>query len=157
MANRTFDDRLIGKQAASKLSASLSAKTSGFAEHFNRPANQKSLKETVAVPRFKKYGLLKNNTASHYLRAISIVMPKHGFIRHFGVDINRASGQRTRQNPRSFQYHYRSHPMKQAARPFLEEAIQSSGVIAFVTQKITESRGEEIAQNIAVSIRNFSN
>jgi len=154
--NKTFDDRLIGKQAAAKLNTTLRAKTSGFADHVTRPVNQPSLKDSKAVARLKNYGLVKNGTKSYYLRAISIVMPKHGFIRHYGVHINRAAGERTREKPRSFKYHYRSHSMKQEAKPFLDSAIQSSGVVDFVAEKIAEARGEEIAQNISVSIRNFS-
>lgn len=155
MANRTFDDRQIGKQAAAKLNTVLRSKTSGFADHVNRPEGKKSLKDAKAVARLKKYGLISNGTRSHYLRAISIVMPKHGFIRHYGVNRIRAAGERNREKPRSFKYHYRSHQMKQTEKPFLDSVIRSSGVVEFVAEKIAEARGEEVAQHVAVSIRNF--
>lgn len=150
-----FDDRQIGKTAARKLSSSLRAKTSSFADHYNRPADQKSLKDAVAKPRLKQYGLVANGNKNYYLRAISIVMPQHGFIRHYGVNINRSAGSRKREKPKSTTYHFASHYMRQNPKPFLDQIIQSSGAVDYVAEKIAESRGEEIAQNLAISVSNF--
>jgi len=153
--NRKFDDKLIGIQAAGRLTASLRARTRTFSNHYNRNIDSKKLSDAKALPRFKNYGLLRNNTRSTYLRAISIVMEPHGYIMHYGVNINRNAGSRTRGKPKHTTYHFKNHYMKQTAKPFLDSVIQRSGVVAFISQKIAESRGEEIAQNLAVSISNF--
>lgn len=149
---RTFNDKQIGIQASGRLTAALRGKTRGFANHYNGTSRDKSLKDASAVPRFKNYGLVRNGNRSTYLRAISIKMSKHGYIRHYGVDISRSAGSRTRNGTT---YHFRNHMMKQPAKPFLDEVLRRSGVLNFVSEKIAEARGEEIAQNMAVSISNF--
>lgn len=149
----TFNDKQIGTQAAGRLSAALRGKTRSFTTHYN--GGTEKLISSKAVARFKSYGLTRNGTKSTYLRAISIRMPKHGYIRHYGVDINRNSGSRTRTRPKNKTYHFKNHMMKQRPRPFLDEVIQRSRVVEFVSEKIAEQRGAEIAQNLAISISNF--
>lgn len=154
---KTYDDRAIGKAAADKLSVALRSKTSSFADHVKgKKEGEASLKDAVAVARLKKYGLIKNNTRSYYLRAISLKMAKHGFIRHYGVNKTRAAGMRTRTQPKTTKYGFKSHFMKQPQKPFIDSVIQNSGVVNFVAEKIAENRGEELAENITVNLKRFS-
>lgn len=150
-----IDDREIAKKAAKMLSAALRSKTGSFAEHVNRPADKASLKDSEAVSRLKKYGLVKNGNKQFYLRAVSIKMPKHGFIRHYGVNHRRAAGQRTRKDPKITTYSFKDHMMNQTAKPFLTQAIDTSGVLPYVTNAIAENRANEVAQNIVVTLRQF--
>ncbi|MFL9834979.1 hypothetical protein [Chryseobacterium terrae] len=149
---QNFNDKQIGIQASGRLTAALRGKTRGFANHYNGVSREKSLREATAVPRYKNYGLVRNGNRNTYLRAISLKMSKHGYIRHYGVDVSRSAGSRERNGT---VYHFRNHMMKQTAKPFIDEVIRRSGVVNFVSEKIAESRGEEIAQNLAVSISNF--
>lgn len=153
---KTYDDRAIGKAAADKLSAALRSKTSSFAEHVKgKKEGEASLKDAIAVARLKQYGLIKNNTKSHYLRAISIVMEKHGFVRHYGVHKNRAAGIRKRTKPNTKEYGFKSHMMNQPAQPFIDQVISNSGAVNYLAEKIAENRGEEIANEIVISLKKF--
>ena len=150
----TFNDKQIGTQAAGRLSAALRGKTRSFTTHYNGGAEK--LVSSKAVARFKTYGLTRNGTKSTYLRAISIRMPNHGYILHYGADINRNAGSRTRNRPKNKTYHFKNHMMKQRPRPFLDEVIQRSRVVEFVSEKIAENRSSELAETLAVSIRSFT-
>lgn len=146
----------FGKQAEQMLTSSLRKKTAGFKDHVNRKPGDISLKDAHAKTVYKKYGLVKNNDEQVFIRAISIVMSKHGFIRHYGVNITRAAGTRTRTNPRNITYHFKSHLMKQNAKPFLDAAIKSSGIVSFIAKKVAESRAEIITGEIVIGLREFS-
>ena len=152
---KKIDDRDIAKRAEQMLGSALRSKTSSFADHVKRPADKASLKDAEAKSRLKQYGLLRAGTKQYYLRAISIRMAKHGFIRHYGVDGQRSAGSRTRKKPRSVTYHFKNHVMKQSAKPFLDQVIQSSGVVPYVVENITKNRAEEVAQNIAITLTRF--
>ena len=152
---RKIDDREIAKTAERMLTSALHSKTSSFADHVNRPADKPSLKDASAISRMKRYGLVSNGTKSFYLRAISIRMAKHGFIRHYGTNIQRRASSRTRLKPKSTTYHFKSHMMKQTAKPFLDQVVDSSGVVTYVVENIARNRADEVAQNIAVTLTRF--
>ena len=150
-----IDERIIGTAAAAKLTSALRQKASSFADHVSRDPDKKSLKDAEAIARTKKYGLVKNKTQTYFLRAIVIKMEKHGFVRHYGVNSQRQAGSRTRRIPRTTTYHYRQHRMNQKAKPFLDSAIEGSGVVQYVAQKVAESRANIITEEISISLRNF--
>ena len=145
-----------GKQAEQMLTSALRSKTAGFKDHVNRKPADVSLKDARGKTRFKKFGLVKENNKQVFVRAISIVMGKHGFIRHYGVKTTRSAGSRTRKNPRNTTYHFKSHLMKQPAKPFIDSAIKSSGVVQFAARKAAESRAQIITGEIVFSLRDFS-
>lgn len=150
-----INEKEIGNIAASRLTTSLRGHTSSFADHVNRNSNKESLKNASAIARYKNYGLVKNGNKQIFLRAISIRMERHGFIRNYGVNTTRAAGKRTRRSPYSTSYFYKSHLMKQIAKPFIDSAIENSAVVDFVSLKVAESRGLVIGNEIAVILKDF--
>ena len=83
-------------------------------------------------------------------------MTKHGFIQNFGVDGVRDAGTRTRHRPQETTYNFKSHVMKMQARPFIDEAVEASGVKDFVMSEITRLRSEAIMVDIRRIISNIS-
>ena len=153
---KQYDDREIAKNAERRLTSALRSKTSSFKDHVNKPANEASLKDAFAKARLKQYGLVSNGSKSYYLRAISIVMAKHGYIYNYGVNAQRSAGSRTRHKPRSKTYHFKQHLMRQTAKPFLNQAINQSGVVTYVAQEIAKNRAGEVAEKIVVNLRHFN-
>lgn len=148
------NEREIGKKAEQMLEASLRQKVSGFRSHVNRSDDSKSLKDATARARLKKYGSRRNGNLTHYMRSLAIVMPRHGFIQHFGVDKVRAGGTRERTKPNTITYGFKSHVMKMNAQPFINSAVDSSGVVDFVMENITRVRSEELLVEVRRILEN---
>lgn len=134
----------VARKAEQMLESALRQKTSGFAEHLNRPVEQVSLKDATAKAKVKQYGRVKNGTKARYMRSLSIVMEKHGFVQHFGIDNTRDGGTRTRKIPKETTYSFKSHLMNMKAKPFINQAVESSGVVPFVMENITKLRSKEL-------------
>lgn len=141
------NEKEIGKKAEQMLQDALRQKVSGFYQHVNggEKSKERLEKETKAVAKIKRYNPSGENPQVHYyLRSLAIKMQKWGFIQHYGVDTIRAGGHRTRTKPKTTKYGYKAHHMNMAARPFIDRAIDESGVVPFVLQKVTEMRGQEV-------------
>ena len=138
------NEREVAKKAEQMLEAALRSKTSTFKEHLQRNEGDLSLKKATAKARLKKYGSRKNGNITHYMRSLAVVMPRHGFIQHFGVDATREGGSRQRSKPNNIRYDFKSHTMKMKPQPFINSAIESSGVVDFVMQNVTKIRSEEL-------------
>lgn len=140
------DERQIAKKAEEMLQAALRQKVSGFKQHAHRTpdAEQKALKNATAKARVKKYVMVREDTAQLYMRSLAIKMDRHGFVQHYGVDTIRADGYRKRNKPKTTEYGYKAHHMNMAARPFIDRAIDESGVVPFVLREVTKHRGEEL-------------
>lgn len=136
------NEREVAKKAEQMLTASLRAKTSGFANHV-RGANDKSIKDAVAVARVKRYGRGRGNI-KQYMTTLSIRMVKHGFIQHYGVDGSRTGGSRTRSHPKNTTYNFSAHYFNMKPTPFINAAIRQSHVINFVMDNILQLRGQEL-------------
>lgn len=142
----------VAKKAEQMLEASLRSKTSSFKDHINRKEGDKSLKDATAKASVKKYGDRKSGKA--YMRSLAIKMARHGFIQNFGVDTVRAGGTRNRQRPRQITYSFKSHTMQMKAQPFINEAVEKSGVIDFVMEQVTRIRAEELLYNVKKILEN---
>lgn len=142
-------EKQIGKQAAQMLENSLRGNMSMFSAHI-AGGDKKSIREARVIATTKRYGE-KGMPKTHYLRKISIKMEQHGFVQHYGVDTLRASGERTRTKPRLFTYRYKVHKMRMTAKPFIDKAVEQSGVVPFVLENITKIRNEQVF----VSIKNW--
>ncbi|CAI9673191.1 hypothetical protein [Elizabethkingia anophelis] len=148
------NEKQIADRAVQMLSASLRSKTSSFADHVNRTEGDVSLKDAEAKATVKKYGNRREGNQKFYMKKLSIRMGKHGFIQQYGVDTTRSGGYRTRKHPRETTYGFKAHYFGMRAQPFINEAIEQSGVIPFVMEKITSLRSEEIIVNIKRIIEN---
>lgn len=141
-------EKEVGKAAERMLQSSLRQRTSSFRDHVNRNPNDPSLKDATAMATVKQYGTVRNGTKKFYFRKLSIKMARHGFIQHFGVNTVRAGGSRTRRRPHSTTYRFGAHVMSMPAKPFINQAVQNSGVVDFVMQNVTRIRSEEILINV---------
>ncbi|QWA38890.1 hypothetical protein [Chryseobacterium sp. ZHDP1] len=142
------NEEQVARKAEQMLETSLRAKTSSFADHVNRNSKQKSIKDATAVSKVQKYG------PSFYMRSLSIKMPKHGFIQNAGVDTTRSGGSRKRSEGNTT-YSFKSHTMKMAAKPFINDAVDSSGVKDFVMVEIARIRSEAIMVNVKKILENL--
>ena len=106
------------------------------------------MKDVTAVSKVQKYG------TNFYMRSLSIKMPKHGFIQNAGVDTTRSGGSRKR-NEGNTTYSFKSHTMKMAAQPFINEAVDSSGVKDFVMTEIARIRSEAVMVNVKRILENM--
>ncbi|WP_418124215.1 hypothetical protein ACNFU2_06400 [Chryseobacterium sp. PTM-20240506] len=141
------NEEQVARRAEAMLESSLRSKTASFADHVNRKSGQKSVKDAIAVSKVQKFG------PNFYMRSLSIKMPKHGFILDAGVDTTRSGGSRKR-NEGNTTYSFKSHTMKMAAQPFINEAVESSRVKDFVMNEITRIRSEAILVNLKKILEN---
>lgn len=137
------DEQQVAKRAEQMLEGALRSKTASFKDHVNRQEGDVSLKDATAKATVKKYGSKRAGTKKSYMRSLSIKMAKHGFVQHFGVDGVRSGSTRTRK-PNDTTYSFKSHVMKMKAQPFINEAVESSGVVDFVMSEVTKLRSEEL-------------
>ncbi|GIZ15556.1 hypothetical protein [Capnocytophaga catalasegens] len=135
-------EQQIGRKAAQMLESSLRGKMSQFSAHISR-GDKESIREVKGTYQTRLYGG-KNFPKIRYLRKISIKMEQHGFVQHYGVDTLRAGSERTRTKPRSFTYRYKVHKMRMTAKPFIDKAVEQSGVVPFVLENITKIRNEQV-------------
>lgn len=138
----------VARKAEQMLQVSLRNQTASFKDHVNRRDGDPSLKEATASARLKQYGSVRAGTKKKFMRSLAIKMARHGFIQHFGVNVVRAGGHRSRKRPKSTTYSFKAHVMSMPAKPFINQAVDNSRVVDFVMQNVTRIRGEEILVNI---------
>lgn len=133
------------------LEASLRRRTAGFVSHYKRerPPGEVSMRSAKAKARVTAYGRVQSGTKIYFMRKLSVQMAKHGFIQHYGIHTTREGGERMRHIPREKEYTFTSHVMRMKARPFLDEAVEESGVVDFVLEQLVRIRGEEIMVKIS--------
>ncbi|CDN79551.1 hypothetical protein [Elizabethkingia anophelis] len=148
------NEKQIADKAVQMLTTALRSKTSSFAAHVNRSEGDVSLKDAEAKATVKKYGTKRDGNQSMYMRKLSIRMGKHGFVQQYGVNTTRSGGTRTREKPKEVTYGFKAHYFEMKPQPFINEAIEQSGVIPFVMEKITSLRSEEIVFNVKKIIEN---
>ena len=80
-----------------------------------------------------------------YLRGIAIVMQRYGFIQHYGIEEGRV-----RRKPRETSYRFNAHLYKRGMQgtKFLEQVVEQSGAVAYLSEAIAQERGEEIALGV---------
>lgn len=142
------NEKEIAEKAEQMLEASMRSATSSFADHVNRKEGDKSMKDATAQAKVKKYGTVRAGSQKFYMRSLAIKMAKHGFIQNFGVDGVRDAGTRTRHRPQETTYNFKAHVMKMNAQPFIDEAVEASGVRDFVMREIVRLRSEAIMVDI---------
>ncbi|WP_372472642.1 hypothetical protein AB4865_07415 [Capnocytophaga sp. ARDL2] len=138
----------IAKQSEKMLTQALQHQTQRFADHYNRPAGNKSIKDAVAKAKVKRYGKKRDGNQKIYMRSLSIQMARHGFVHHFGIDTTRKGGVRNRTKPKATTYHYAAHYYRLKATPFLDTAIENSGVINYVADNIAQLRADAFGEEL---------
>ena len=87
-----------------------------------------------------------------YLRGIAIVMQRYGFVQHYGIEAGRVrrGGERVRRRPRETAYRFNAHLYKRGMKgtKFLENVVEQSGAVAYLSEAIAQERGEEIALGV---------
>lgn len=114
---------------------------SQFSKHIAR--GKKSIREVIVKAFTQKYEK-EGMPDKEYLRKITIKMERHGFVQHYGVDILRAGGERTRNKPRTFTYRYEVHKMRMQEKPFIDKAVEQSGMIDYVLDSVIKIRNEQV-------------
>lgn len=151
MYNNELD---VGKKAEEMLESALRAKTASFKDHVNRQIwDDVSLKDATAKANVKRY-ISKKSGKKYYMRSLSIKMAKHGFVQHYGVDNTRKGGLRKREKPKNITYGFKSHYMKMPAQPFINDAINKSGVIDFVMSNVSRIRAERLLYEVKKILEN---
>lgn len=149
-------EETIGKKAATMLENSLRSTTSRFSAHI-RTNTSKRIKDVQAFHRMRT-SKRQNGSKQKYLRGIAIVMVRHGFVQHYGIQAGRvrAGGERTRRKPRETTYKFRSHLYKKGmkAQPFIDEAVQNSRAVEYLAQELPQMRGEELIVHIKKYLEN---
>ncbi|WP_312750598.1 hypothetical protein [Epilithonimonas hominis] len=145
------DEIQVAKQSERMLEGTLKQKVNSFKDHINRKEGDVSLKLATAKATVKKYGSKRAGTDKAYMRSLAIRMSRHGFIQHFGVDTVRSGGTRTRNGTT---YGFKSHVFKMKPQPFINDAVDRSGVVPFVMEEITKIRSEEIIFEVKKIIEN---
>ena len=135
-------ERQVARKAKRMLEDALRNNMSQFSEHM-QGSKTKSIREAQASYSGKSYGE-KGMPKAYYLRKISIRMERHGFVQHYGIDTLRAGGERKREKPKPFTYKYETHKMRMQAKPFIDKAIEQSGVIDYVLNSVARIRNEQV-------------
>jgi hypothetical protein len=147
-----INEQEVANNAKQKLQSALRSKTSGFKAHIQN-AKTKSLNEATATANVKKYGKKKDGNQLFFMRSLSIKMERHGFIQNYGVkDRTRSGGSRTRTSPKDTTYNFRTHVFNMKAQPFINDAINESGVIPYVQENISAIRLTDIALYVKASL-----
>lgn len=134
-------EKQVAIKARQMLESSLRGNMSQFSVHISK--GKQSIRDAKVNVSGKTYGE-KGMPKIYYIRKIAIRMERHGFVQHFGVNTLRVRGERTRKIPRTFTYRYEVHKMRMIAKPFIDKAIEQSGVVPFVLNSITKIRNEQV-------------
>lgn len=149
------DEEQIAKKAEKVLTNALKQKTASFAQHYQgKKAGEPSLKDAHAKASVKKYGRKKDGTQKVFMRSLAIRMPRHGFIQHYGVDTVRAGGERKSKTGKN--YRFAAHYFKMEATPFIDTAVEQSGVADFVANNIGELRANAFGEELLFNLKDFT-
>lgn len=142
-----IQEKLIAKKAEQMLIRVLQNETQSFKEHYYGD-KENSLKNAEAKARTKEFVSKDANFQKVYFNKLILKMGRHGFVQHYGADIVRAGGKRTRKTPRTIDYYYQPHKYFLKSTNFITRAIERSGVINYVAENIAKERVEELQFHI---------
>ena len=142
-----IQEKLIAKKAEQMLIRALQNETQSFKEHYYGD-KKNSLKKAKAKSKTRKFVSKDGNFQKVYFNKLILKMGRHGFVQHYGADIVRAGGKRTRKTPRTIDYYYQPHKYFLKSTNFITRAIEQSGVINYVAENIAKERAEELQFHI---------
>lgn len=145
----------IAQKAEQMLTSALQNRTLSFAEHYEgKKQGEPSLKEAHAKAKVKRYGRKRDGNQQIFMRSLAIRMAKHGFVQHYGVDTVRAGGER--KSKKGTPYRFAAHYFKMEAKPFIDKAIEQSGVAEFVAENIGQLRADAFGEELLFPLTQFS-
>ena len=146
---RIMREQRIARQCEDMLTSALRSNISslGFKEHIS-VKNQKKISDAFAESNFSRAS--KRGWGEQVgVQTLNIVMEKHGFIQHYGVDRIRKSDSTGKYKKRgSFHLHIEK-------RPFISEAIKKSKVIEYAAQELGGAKAEYIMKSLAYILNKF--
>lgn len=149
------EEKEIGKKAAVMLQSSLRGETGKFGKHVRGDKN--ALQNAQAKPRYRTSKRM-DGTKQQYLKGIAIVMGRHGFVLHYGIEKGRLrkAHERTRHKPRETKYRVNAHGYRkgQPKRPFIQKVVDNSRAMEYLAKKLAQARGEEIVTYLARGLEN---
>lgn len=149
------DELAIAKKAEQMLTSALQNRTRSFAEHYEgKKQGEPSIKEAHAKAKVKRYGKKKDGNQQIFMRSLEIRMAKHGFVQHYGVDTVRAGGER--KSKKGTPYRFAAHYFKMDAKPFIDKAIEQSGVANFVAENIGQLRADAFGAELLFNLKGFT-
>lgn len=138
-----IQEKLIAKKAEQMLTRALQNETKSFKKHYYGD-KKNSLEKAKAKSKTKKFVSKDANFQKVYFNKLILKMGRHGFVQHYGADIVRAGGKRTRKTPRTIDYYYQPHKYFLKPTNFITRAIEQSGVINYVAENIAKERVQEL-------------
>lgn len=149
------DELQIAQKAEKMLTSAMQQKTSTFAQHYKgKKEGEQSMKDAHAKARIKRYGKKKDGNQQIFMRSLAIRMARHGFIQHYGVDTIRAGGER--ESKKGKKYSFAAHYFKMNARPFIDDAIEQSGVVDFVADNVGQVRADAFGEELLFNLKQFT-
>lgn len=144
-------EKRIAQIAEQKLTAAMSQRIGslGFKQHAQ--GDQGIISKTKGRGDYK-LGAAPGGKVKYYMNGLALVMPRHGFIQHYGATGTREDIKgRTRYKPKTTTYHFANHRFNLPAKSFIDDAIAQSGVVDFVMLNISKIR----TQDVFVKLKNF--
>lgn len=149
------EEKEIGKKAAVMLQSSLRGETGKFGKHVRGDKN--ALQNAQAKPRYRTSKRM-DGTKQQYLKGIAIVMGRHGFVLHYGIEKGRLrkAHERTRHKPRETKYRVNAHGYRkgQPKHPFIQKVVDNSRAMEYLAKELAQARGEEIVTYLARGLEN---
>ena len=134
----------IAKKCEQLLTQSLRGKIGGINLHLSR--NAKSMANAEAVSNFTR-ARKKGYDAQKGFTMLSILMQKQGFIHNYGVSRIREATPKTS--------YLRSHPFNLPRKPFIKDAVTSSGVLQYAITEMGRSNANYTLKNIKYILENY--
>lgn len=137
-------EKKIGDKAALMLQNALRSSAGRFGSHLRGDKHIKDVEAKSRVRNSKR----QDGTKQPYLRGVAVVMVRHGFVQHYGIEVGRIrkGSERTRRKPKETKYSFRSHRYSKGmkAQPFIDEAVKNSGAVEYIARELPKVRGEEL-------------
>ena len=103
--------------------------------------SENAMSNTNAMSNFSRAGKKKWGEQKQF-QMLSIMMVKHGFIHHYGADRMRKAPEKGKASQRNAN-HY-----KLGRRPYILDAIHSSGVIPYAAKELGKAKADYILKNL---------
>jgi len=138
-------EKRIANKCEELLTTAMRGKISALGLHLSGKDN--SMKYAVAKSNFTTNAERKWEDPKSF-SMLKIVMPRHGFIQHYGVD-------RIRKGTDKKGFYREASHFTMQKRPFIVDAIKSSGVIEYAVSEVGTARANYLLKNLKYWIDKF--
>lgn len=141
-------ERRIAITCEQRLTSALQGKISslGFKDHIARNGKKK-MSEAYAESNFSR-AVKRGWSEQTGFQMLSIMMERHGFVQHYGVDRIRKADTKGKMKRGGFHLHIQK-------KPFIVDAIKNSGVIEYAAQELGGAKADYILKNIKYMLDKF--